>query len=171
MLAYIHQIVGKRLIILRAEVILISIGMTTYTAAIGHIVRTRVTESLEHGIWPFLLNLQHNLTLGCIAVPMVNIIEGILESFHLGPQPFAAPHVVGSAMTVQGIITSTDVVAEMIIVKTFRTDEPGDDLIYLLIVPLATLSCPPAQRYTPAIKVLSHHQRVDFIAQRVLLHI
>ena len=171
MFAYIHQIVGKRLIILRAEVILTTVFMTANTAAIGHIVRTRVTESLEHGIWSLLLNLQHNLTLGCIAVPMVNIIEGILESFHLGPQPFAAPHVVGSAMAVEGIITSADVVAEMIIVKTFRTDEPGDDLIYLLVIPLATLSCPPAQRYAPAIEVLSDQQRVDFIAQRILLHI
>ena len=168
MFAYIHQIVGKRLIILRAEVILIPIGMTANTAAIGHVVRTRVTESLEYSIWSLLLNLQHYLTLGCISVPMVNIIQGILESFHLGPQPFSAPHMVGSAMTVQGIVTSADVITEMIIVKTFRTDEPGDDLIDLLIIPLAALSCPPTQRDTPAIEVLSHLQRVDLIAQRVL---
>ena len=96
---------------------------------------------------------------------MIGVIARIFEALHLSPQALSASHVVEVAMGVVGVIATTYVVAEMAVVKPRRTDQPRDDFVNLLVRPLATLSCPPAERHAPSVEVLTHHQWVDHIVE------
>ena len=93
-LAYVNEIVGELLIVLWFQVVLVGIGISCAAPAICHIVGWGVAESLEDGIWPLLLNLEHNLALCSIACPVVVIRRACLETFHLSSASLAAVHVV-----------------------------------------------------------------------------
>ena len=167
MFAHVHQVVGELLVVFGAQVVLAAVGIAAAATAVGHVPGARVAEGLEDGIGTFLLDFEHYLALGGIAVPVIDVVGGVLESLHLGPQSLASAHVVEVAVAVLGVVAATDVVAEVTVVEPRGADQPGDNLVNLLIRPLAALGCPPAERYAPAVEVLAHDQGVDHVAQRV----
>ncbi len=63
----------------------------------------------------------------------------------------------------------------MAVVQARGTDQPRDNLVNLLVRPLATLACPPAQRHAPAVEPLAHHLRTHHVAgsigRRRLAHV
>ena len=77
------------------------------------------------------------------------------------------PHVVGVAVAVLGVVATTDVIAEVGVVQTRGADQPVHYLVNLLVAPLATLSCPPAERHAPAVEMLAHHLRGNHVAEGV----
>ena len=99
---------------------------------------------------------------------MVFVVNRILKAFHLGTQTFTVTHVMGFAMTVQGIVTATNVIAEMVVVKTRRTYQPSNYLVDFLIRPITALASPPAERYAPAVEMLAHYLRTDNITFCIL---
>ena len=158
---------GKLLIVLRTQVVLAAVGVAAHTAAVGHIVRTGVAEGFEHGIGALLLDFQQYLALGGIAVPVVFVAAEVLEALHLGTQTLAAPHVVDFAVTVLGVVTAPDVVAEVAVVQPRGTDKPRHNLVDLGVCPLAALPCPPAERHAPAVEMLAHQLRTDHVAEGI----
>ena len=98
---------------------------------------------------------------------MVLIATEVLEALHLGTQALASTHVVKVAVAVLGVITTTDVITEVRIVKTRGTGEPLDDLGDFRVRPLSALSCPPAERHAPAIEMLAHQLRINHIGERI----
>ena len=115
--ADINKIVGKLLVVFRFQIVLSGRGVACHTTAVGHVVRGGVGEGFEDGIGTFLPDFEHDFALCRITVPMIDVECGILESFHLGPKPFARPHVVGRTIAIEGVIASANVVAEDVIVQ------------------------------------------------------
>ena len=142
---YIHQIVGKLLVILWPQVIFTSISISANTAAIGHVKGTGIAESLENSIGTLLLNLEHNFTLGSISIPVIFIATEILKAFHLCTKAFTLAHVMLVAMTVLRIVSPTYIITEMAIVEACRTGKPSHYLVNLLVRPLAALTGPPTE--------------------------
>ena len=163
----IHQIMGKLLIIFRTQVVLAAVSITTDATTVGHVVGTRITESLEHGIGPLLAYLEHNLALSCITVPVVLVTAEILKSLHLGTQTLAVAHVMLGTMTVLWVVATTYIIAEVTVVKPCGADQPVDNLANLLVRPLATLPCPPAERHAPTIEMLAHQLRMNHILEGI----
>ena len=167
MLADIDQIVGKLLVVFRLEIVFTSICIAATAAAVGHIVRTRVAERLEHSIRTLLTNLQQNLTLSLITIPMILIAREILETLHLSTKSLAPTHVMKVTMCVFRVITSTYIITEMAVVKTCRAGKPSHNLIYLLIIPFTALTCPPAERNAPSIELLTYNRREHSIGNGI----
>ena len=167
MLTHIHQIVGKLLVVLRLQIILATIRIATHASTIGHVIGTRIAESLKHSIGTQFLDLQHNLPLRGIAVPVVLVATEALEAFHLSTQSLAPSHVVGLTVVVLRVIATTNVIAEMGIVKTRGTGQPFHNLGNLRVRPFSTLTSPPAERHAPSIEMLAHQLGVYHIAERV----
>ena len=167
MLAHVHQIVGKLLIVLRLQVVLATVGITAHATAVGHVVRTRIAKGLEHRIRSLLTNLQHDLALSLVAVPVVVVAREVLEALHLCAQALAIAHVVRRAVLVLRVVAAAYVIAEVLVVQSRGTRQPSHNLVNLLVGPLATLAGPPAERHAPSLELLSHQRGEHHIRERV----
>ena len=158
---------GKLFVVFRPQIIFAGISIARHTTAIGHVVWGGVAECLKYCIWAFLLDLEHNLSLTRIAIPMIFVAAEVLEALHLCTQSFTLAHMVLRTVLIKRIIAATDVIAEDAVVQPRRADQPSYDFVYLVVIPLATHACPPAKRHAPTFKMLTNNRRIDKVSCRV----
>ena len=162
-LAYVHEIVRELLVVFGPQVIFATIFIACHASAPSHVVGAGVAEGLEHGIGPLLAYLEQDFPLCRVALPMVLVAAEVLEALHLSPKSFALSHVVKRAMAVLRVFAATDVIAEMAVVQSVGTNQPLYNLVDFLIVPLAALCRPPAERHSPAVPMLTNLPSVNRI--------
>ena len=170
-LAHIHQVVGEFFVVFRFQVVLSSIHIARAASAVGHVVWATVAESFEDGIGTLLADFQHDFALSLVACPVVIGIGRGLESLHFCTQSLASAHVVRVAVAVLGVVASTDIVAEDIVVQSCWACQPIHYLVYLRIVPGSTHACPPTERHAPSLVLLAavgRNHQVGFRQGRLL---
>ena len=153
--ANLHEVSGEVFVVVRVQIVFASVLVATAASADGHPPWCAVRECLKDGVWAVFENLEHNLALRGVSVPMELTASLILESFHLSSDAFAVGIVMFFAVGPVGVISASYVVAEYIPVESSGTGHPSHYLVYLGIAPFAAHVGPPAKAYSPSLDGLS----------------